>query len=723
MDKGEIRVGTLIERLTDNTTWRVICIINKACRMINTISTGLDFLDMNYEDIQQGIILNHLVVVEESIHVYDISNISERVKDEFNRKRNFLRFVDSYYGPSYSSLKSKTTKPEYNEALKINGISHSAAQRLIVRWLQSGFQEISIINPKMFSSTCHKPYEYKVKTGRKAATEQGILIDDKCTEAFEYGLELYSKQRLNTLHDCFAVLLSKYYSINTNDRIELLPIDQRPTEKQFRYYVDKSLSYKQKQIIKTSIEEFRNNERLLFSTPSIEALQPGYIVEADALEVDIMLVSSIDQTKVVGRPILYMMIDIYSHCIVAFSVSFENNSLIGLSNLMVNLFESKTDFLKKHNVTNFNPDLWPSNFIPGEIRCDRGSDFESKDFERMCCELNMNLTFEPGATGSMKGSIEQSFRLYHQTFKAELENKGVIQKRYDSKHKIQACLTIEEMIKITILFVAYHNGKYSKRFKITPKMMRAGVTKTPVSIWNYGVEKIGRQIEVPESRIPEIMYKLMMNDTAAITRQGIHYKGLYYLPFGDDRLTERIQLSTVNAKIRDTNGVPLNSLQIKKDPRLVDYLYYRNEKDNRVMKLLLNPAKSGSYRGMSWNEYDEYYRHEKHMDKVGEADALQRLVDRQQGLKAITEPIEKVSKEPSAKNMRDNRRIERNLVNTQNAISERIPNIGEEERVISEAAPMPVLSVEDTDQRDEKEPKERPVSPLLSDNVPEFFLQ
>ncbi|MCI7806848.1 MAG: transposase family protein [Spirochaetales bacterium] len=723
MDTDEIRVGTLLKRLTDNTVWRVICIINKTCRMINTESKGLEFLDMTYSDIKEALILCQMTFIEDKdSFVFDVSLLSSQKTEEFNRKRGFLRYIDANYGPTYTQLKAKVSKPEYFEALKTFGISRSSAQRLVVKWLQSGFQEISILNPKSYNASNHKPYKYKEKPGRKNCDVQGILVDDKCIEAFEYGLKLLKRQRLITIRDCFAMLSAEYYSVNEGDRIVLLPIDQRPTERQFRNYIDRILSYEDRRKIKTSNEEFRNNERVIFSTPTIEAYHPGFIVEGDALEVDLMLVSSIDQTKVVGRPILYMMIDLYSHCIVAFSVSFENNSMIGLSSLMINLFEPKAKFLEKHGVVNFNLDLWPSNFIPGEIRCDRGSDWKSKEFENVCRELGINLSYEPGATGSMKGSIEQSFRLFHQTFRTELENKGYIQKRYDSNHKETACLTIEEVIKLTTLFVAFHNGQYSKKFRLTPDMMRSRVVKTPVSIWNYGVNRFGRQITVPESKVPEVMYKLMIDDTAAITREGVHYKGLYYLPFGDKRLTERIQLAVVNAKRRNTNGELLNSLAIKKDPRLIDYLYYRTD-DGKVMQLLLNNSKSGSYRGMSWNEYNEYYRYEKRMDKEGEAKSLQRIVERQQGVKNIVDSIKKVTEEPSSKNMRENRRIEKNLINTQNAIADKIPDI--HPPLTENAAPeLPSSKTEEpVICKKEDNKTDVPISPLLSDDVPDFFLK
>lgn len=197
------------------------------------------------------------------------------------------------------------SKPEYLEVLKTFGISRSYAQHLVLKRLQSGFQEISILDPKSYNASNHRPYKYKGKPGRKDCDAQGILVDEKCVEAFEYGLKNFKGQRLISIRDCFAMLSAECYSVNIGDKIVLLPIDQRPTERQFRNYIDRILSYEDRQKIKTSNEVFRNNERVIFSTSTIEAYHPGFVVEGDALEEDLMLVSSIEQTKVVGRPILY----------------------------------------------------------------------------------------------------------------------------------------------------------------------------------------------------------------------------------------------------------------------------------------------------------------------------------------------------------------------------------------------------------------------------------
>lgn len=73
---------------------------------------------------------------------------------------------------------------------------------------------------------------------------------------------------------------------------------------------------------------------------------PGDMVEIDAVEVDLSIVSELDRSKVVGRPIMYVMVDIFTRMILAISVSFDNNSMIALTNLFLNLSDDKIELCK-----------------------------------------------------------------------------------------------------------------------------------------------------------------------------------------------------------------------------------------------------------------------------------------------------------------------------------------------------------------------------------------
>ena len=123
------------------------------------------------------------------------------------------------------------------------------------------------------------------------------------------------------------------------------------------------------------------------------------------------------------------MIDVYSRIILAVSVAFDNNSVLGVTNLFLNLSDDKQEYCKKYGMGFDNPKIWPSNIIPRRIRLDRGSEFKSGGFDRICNELGIEKQIVPGASGSLKGIVEQSFHQMHVKQNMHLENYGWIEKR------------------------------------------------------------------------------------------------------------------------------------------------------------------------------------------------------------------------------------------------------------------------------------------------------
>ena len=120
------------------------------------------------------------------------------------------------------------------------------------------------------------------------------------------------------------------------------------------------------------------------------------MVEIDACEVDISLVSSLDNNKTIGRPIVYFMIDVYTRLILAVSVAFDNNSILGVTNLFINLSDDKKKYCAKYGIEYDNDKIWPSNIIPRRLRVDRGSEFKSKEFDRICNELGIEKQLVSG---------------------------------------------------------------------------------------------------------------------------------------------------------------------------------------------------------------------------------------------------------------------------------------------------------------------------------------
>lgn len=145
---------------------------------------------------------------------------------------------------------------------------------------------------------------------------------------------------MNALH------FTKTELCNGVPTLVLLSEAERPTMRQFYYYANKQLTEQEKDVIKTSMQEQRNNKRLITSDSMFEVFGPGDMVEIDACEADVSLVSTFDPNKTIGRPIVYFMIDVFTRMILAVSVTFDNNSVLGITNLFLNLADDKLEYCK-----------------------------------------------------------------------------------------------------------------------------------------------------------------------------------------------------------------------------------------------------------------------------------------------------------------------------------------------------------------------------------------
>lgn len=709
----DIAVGTLLNDKTNGSQWRVIAIENDTCFMIQIGVDKGEIKESSISKLVADINSNLLNKPEDQkVFVIDRANMSADYLEKMDVMKRFAEKIDSIYGPDYSNFFSHTPKPEFKQIYAEFGISKSTAFRMIRRWLQSGRMSYAFLDPRSITECTRINKGYTQKTGHPSKDESGIIIDANAIEAFDFGVDQFMRGRNMTIRKAYQNMLACYYQnpcAGQPGEMLILSKGQRPTEKQFRYYLKKKVGYVELEKKKTSAREFRNNQRQLIGRPAEASCRPGYLLEVDAVETDLYLVSSTDRNQLIGRPVVYMMIDVFSGCIVAASVSFENNSNLALSNCLLSLLEDKEELGKKAGVV-IDPATWPSQFIPEEIYADRGSDFASDGFLTVCQNLGITRTLEPPAMGSMKGAIEQAFRLYHQTFRAELEHKGFIQKRYDSDHKKTACLTIEDMRKLVYMFVIYHNIQYSENLYYSKEMNKNHIPKIPKEIWNYGIKTYGLPRMLNTAQENEAFFAIMPEVDASIHNGYIMYASLAYREVGDPELSLKMSKAKDNARLRDSNGNLLNRMKVRIDPRLVDYLYYL--KNGSVMKLYLNTAKCGSYKGMTWNEYLDYRRSEKEMD-VSFADyQLNNVVMRNQMVSTFTSGF--APGMVSDKNVREARKVEAFRINKENTIADHISSdVGKQlpdkiEQILIES-------------NENKPATDLPIADLTSEEVPELF--
>lgn len=649
----------------DNVEFRVLYDDGKMCIVCQINTTKLVINYYSATDLREQIRNNYFSVIEETPIVLNIDAMKPDERKRFEAKKAIVKEITDIYGPTFIGLTGKFKRPEVNAILEKYDIKRNVFWRIIRLYLQSGCQLISLAdNRSQNAPSVPRPkmnYDKKVGRPAKYGLVKGVVLNDEVRERFDEFLERYKKGREQTFKNAYIGLTEKYYSEMKNGVLVPLPESQRPTYKQFYYYCHKHLTGAEMDEIKTSRMEARNQKRLLLSSARKDATRPGWICEVDALEVDLSITSVLHPDQAVGRPIVYFMVDVYSSMIVAASVSFENNSMIGLTNLLTNLADDKTEYCKKHG---FNVDgnaYWKSCFIPHELRCDRGSDFKSNKFEEVCNRLGITRTLESPGMGSMKGIVEQSFHQFQSTFRPLLEKKGLITKRYDSNHHREAMLNIESFEQMLIAFILEHNRKSIENYPMSEQMIKENITPSPINLWDYGCAKSGSPIPITSANRSQFIYDLMPEVNASLSRKGITYKDLVYINNETVLLSKMYDLGTKRTKF-----------PVRYDPRNVSHVYYIGE-NNKLCIATLNEniPNMSDFADLTWFEYEEVLEAKKEILADGKSKNFGIDFDQYRTYSAIIDaaytPVL-----ANTKNLREARKAEKQLRNASNSLYEHI---------------------------------------------------
>lgn len=95
-----------------------------------------------------------------------------------------------------------------------------------------------------------------------------------------------------------------------------------------------------------SAKEFESKHRPILSDSKSETNGPGTRFQIDATIADIYLVSSLDVNKVIGRPVIYAVIDVYSRIVTGLYVGLEGPSWVGAMMALDNMVADKVNFCK-----------------------------------------------------------------------------------------------------------------------------------------------------------------------------------------------------------------------------------------------------------------------------------------------------------------------------------------------------------------------------------------
>ncbi len=573
--------------------------------------------------------------------------------------------------PSYAELTGKKKKPIISEFIQTSGLGKTQVWDVIRRYLQSGFQTIALMDQRYFRQISNA-YEYKNKPGRKpknSTVNVGKRITAEDTKNFQKYLKRFMSSEVKSIQNAYDDMCGDCYMEHVNDNgiyIEKLRED-RPTYTQFYYYIRKHTTEKDREEAKKTAGVVRNDSRVHIGTVMDGIRGPGHKVEMDAQEMDVSIVSEEYPEVCVGRPILYIMIDVFSQIILAYSIALDNNSIVGCTNCFFNLIEDKEELFKKYCQTSLAfedgytfGDIWPTGIRPAVIKMDRGSDFISDEVARIAGELDIDLEHVTPRSGSLKPLVENFFKNVNRQLVDLLETKGLIRRTYGSKHHQQSCLDINDVRAIVLNHILYHNTHVLEQYQASPDMKRKKLALTPANIWKYGCENLSNPMYLPPR--DEFIYKVLTPEKATVSKLGIKYQGMRYFNAEDDKLNNLMFHQQLKEKTMD----------IRTDPRDMGHIYYLQE--GKLETAALDPfdVRYRDYYGMSKNHFLALEReYEKTRAESKEHNRQSRVNLRRKNKAIIAAKSAGSVTESDTQNMIHNRKIEKANVSKELSVANR----------------------------------------------------
>ncbi len=528
---------------------------------------------------------------------YPIEHLTDDEKASIQMIRDYIENALNQMYPNWDALASKKTKPGLRGLEEKIGCAKSTLVRYLRVYLQSGRNEYALIDKRRMYLGI--PESQKLRGPKpKYYDPDRIENDEELKEIFEeyYNRFLQNNEKLT---------IQAVYDEMVMERFENT-VMAPPTYRRFRYFVNRRLEENNMTLkqAKMNARERRNNHRLLKGNAQSGVYYPGQMLEIDAVELDNYNVSLRNRSQLVGKGVMYCAVDVYSCCLVACWIGFENNSITGITDLLYTLLDDHTEEAARYGVE-LTSELFPSRFIPTSIRTDHGAEYESKEFSRMCKEMGINHHFVAPATGSLKGTVEQFFHQFQTLMKSQLVDAGETYRRYNSNHKQKAVLTIEESRSMMYQFVKYFNRQIRPNYPYTREMIESGIDQCPMAIWEYGIRNIQSPRQVTDENRDMLYFALLRNDIPfRVSGKGITYKGLYYWDESRWFLELRMKMNREGKNSAKISG-------LRYDPRLVDRIY--RMENGRMVAIPLNCLRDEqkSFLGMSWKEYLELYEMKK----------------------------------------------------------------------------------------------------------------
>ncbi|TVX91606.1 Mu transposase C-terminal domain-containing protein [Paenibacillus agilis] len=423
------------------------------------------------------------------------------------------------------------------EAQERTGLHKSTIYRYLRRYWQGGKLKNALLphytNCGNYGAD-RTPTEVKRGRPRKFQDEPtGINIDEETKQLLRSGIRLfYNSKDKAPLKHAYQKTLEKFFATGfRQDGRALVPVlpptDKLPTFGQYKYWFKKEMDLENTLTSRHGKKRFALDYRPILGSSTFESFGPGSRFQIDATIADVYLVSEYRREWIIGRPIIYIVIDVFSRYICGIYIGLEGPSWIGAMMALANTTTDKVQFCAQYDI-DISPEEWASSHLPQKLTADRG-ELEGTKPSHLIDILGVDVENAPPYRADWKGIVEQQFRLTNSRSIRFIP--GAIKERYRERgerdYRLDAKLTLREFTQIMIHNVLYHNNNHHMLWYDRNEFMVADeVTPVPSELWHWGVINRNGRLKKQPDHIVKL--NLMVQGEATVTAAGIQFKGMHY---------------------------------------------------------------------------------------------------------------------------------------------------------------------------------------------------
>ncbi|WP_297900578.1 hypothetical protein [Metallibacterium sp.] len=301
-----------------------------------------------------------------------------------------------------------------------------------------------------------------------------------------------------------------------------------PNDRQIRRALQALNSSLARVIERTTKRHFQMARRGLVARNWQGVAGPGHMSAIDSTVGDLYLRSSLNRAWIVGRPIVYIIVDVWSTAITGFYVCLTGPSW---NTAKISIFNAGADPTLVADLWGYHPILGldPAPTLSYSLMCDRG-EYLSQGHRATAFKLIPLTSYAPPYRGDLKGSVEVLHRIVKDAQFMFIPGAMDFRRQELELRKVNPAdcvLTVREYVHYLYELFSMYNLTADRTHRLDALMTAEGVYPSPAGLWHWGHDAgIGYRRQALQS---DLISELLPSEKAWVRRDAVRFGGCDYM--------------------------------------------------------------------------------------------------------------------------------------------------------------------------------------------------